>query len=152
MCVLPIVAATLLGFPYMADAQSTEPLTFSVHANPEQRRAPGSSLNDHILTFNVPVQVPHVILPPGTYIFRPISQGVIQVLGSNGSRVCATFFTFPATKDGLTSMGEVTFQRIADDMPIRLIAWYPWIGTGFQPVYPKSDKLSICGQPESRPR
>ena len=149
--VLPVAAAALLGSAHVAAAQSPEPQWFHVHATLDQGHVRGSSPYDQVLTFSVPVQVPRVILPAGTYIFRPVSSGVVEVLTANGSHV-TTFLTVPATKVDVKSVGEALFLRIRDDMPIKLMAWYPEFGTGFQPVYPKSDKVSIYGAPKTADR
>jgi hypothetical protein len=151
MCALPIAAATLLGSAHVADAQSTEPQWFYVQASLDRGHLRGSSPSDQVLTFSVPVQVPRVILPAGTYIFRPMSSGVVQVLAANGSHV-TIFMAIPATKADVKHAGEALFLRVRDDVPIKLMAWYPEIGTGFQPIYPKSDKLSVYGAPKAAER
>jgi len=141
--VFMIVGATLLASPHAAGAQSAGPQKFYVTATREKVRAPGASLPDQVLTFSVPVQVPRAVLPAGMYVFRRVSPGVMQVLDPRGSHIYATFPIAPVTKTGVERMGEVRFQRIRDDMPIRLIAWYPPDGIGFHPLYSKSEKAPL---------
>ena len=102
-----------------------------------------SSLSDdHYITFNVPVQLPRVTLPPGTYLFVSAGTNVVRVMSADRSHTFATFFTVPSTRSAKRG-GDVRFQQIrfdvgANGQPVRIIGLYPqgsW--EGVQPLYPK---------------
>jgi len=92
------------------------------------------------LTFNQPVELPHVILPAGTYWFE-IPRGltdrnVVQVFSSDWSHLYATLLTVPAYRVHSTSRTEVTFAERPSSKPEALLNWYyPGRRTGHEFVY-----------------
>lgn len=86
------------------------------------------SSNTNYLTFNTPVALPGVTLPPGTYTFRlpsEISPNVVQVLNQSESRLYFTGMTLPIERPSgapnrMVTMGEAVPGRAA---PIK--AWFP---------------------------
>jgi hypothetical protein len=99
----------------------------------------GSALSpgEHVLSFNIPVEIPGARLPAGPYIFRVLGPRIVQVQSVTRTKVYATFFTIPASGSGDESRERIKFELIEEDAPPRIVAWYlPW-SEGHQFLYPK---------------
>src|SRR5215467_11603087 len=52
-----------------------------------------------IVRFNKPVEIPNLVLEPGTYVFRlanhAVSRDIVHVFNEGETRVFATLFTIP---------------------------------------------------------
>jgi hypothetical protein len=97
------------------------------------------SASDNFLSFSSPVGSPGVGLAPGTYIFRPVTPSVMQVLSEDRSTVYAMFFVTPASRTDVTSEYSVELQRIRDDAPPRIMTLFPpAASTGYQLMYPEA--------------
>jgi len=79
------------------------------------------------LTFKAPVEVPGVVLLPGTYEFRMFDTqsalNCVEILDADGMHVIAIVNTIPATRPepGKT---EVTFQQRSPDSPEAIKDWF----------------------------
>jgi hypothetical protein len=95
-------------------------------------------IDDHYLTFSGPVSIPGVSLGAGTYIFRPVSPGVLQVLSSDRGQTYALMFTASALRDDAADKYEVWFGGSAGaTSPPRILAWFrPNERAGQQFIYP----------------
>ena len=67
----------------------------------------GATITDErtILTFNQPVEIPGMVLPAGTYVFKVVDyamgdRNVIEVLDKNETHVYGTFVTRPVVRLG----------------------------------------------------
>ena len=116
-------------------------LTATVTAMPVDRRV--------IFTFNAPVSIPGVTLPPDTYVFRvanpTMSRDVVQVLSEDGRTLYATFFTMRAALPEAPDQPEVRFLERRSDSPYAIRSWwYPGERTGFEPIYPREQALQLA--------
>ena len=93
-------------------------------------------------TFDQPVALPGVTLPPGKYMFRLVnpmsSSRVVQVLDAEGRKVYATLMSMPAITNGMVpSEPEVRFRETRAGVPHAVQAWwYPGESTGRAFIYP----------------
>jgi hypothetical protein len=110
----------------------------------------GSALSpgEHVLSFNIPVEIPGAQLPAGPYIFRLLGPRIVQVQSVTRSKVYATFFTIEASGTGDESRERIKFQFTSEDAPPRIVAWYlPW-STGHEFLYSKPKRKPV--EPEER--
>jgi hypothetical protein len=100
-------------------------------------------------TFNTPVEVPGVALPPGKYIFRivdPISGGrVVQVVSADGKKPFAMFFTIPAERPTPAEKSEIRFIETSEGAPPAVKTWwYPGETIGREFIYPKEQARRLA--------
>lgn len=104
-----------------------------------------------LFTFNKPVAIPGVTLPPGEYLFRIADPGptgsrrIIQVASPDGRKSYAMLFTYAADRAEVTSSPEVRFMETAADMPSAVGTW--WYGgerTGYEFIYPKAQARKLA--------
>lgn len=94
-------------------------------------------------TFNQPVALPGVTLPPGKYMFRLVdttsSRRIVQVLDAEGKKSYAMLMSMPALSEGVVAeKPEVRFTETRAGVPFALQAWwYPGVSTGHEFIYPK---------------
>ena len=93
-------------------------------------------------TFNQPVALPGMTLPPGKYMFRLVdpmsSRRVVQVLDAKGKKSYGLLMSMPTIADVVPSEPEVRFTETKAGMPHALQAWwYPGESTGREFVYPR---------------
>jgi hypothetical protein len=93
-------------------------------------------------TFNAPVTLPGVTLPPGSYTFQianPLqNRSVVQVRSRDGNNLYATFLTIPYQAPTIPEEPEIRFMERRAEVPFAVSAWwYPGDRTGFEPVYPR---------------
>src|SRR5262245_21779945 len=86
-------------------------LSFVILAVPMSGLAQDASVKV-ILTFSQPVALPHVVLAPGTYLFRSIGSDdhTIQVLDSQGEHIYATILTSTYVSEDEAPKTKVTFE------------------------------------------
>ena len=104
------------------------------------------------LTFNVRVQVPGVVLGPGTYRFHltnaETSRNVVQVLSRDGAIVYAMFNTILDRRSVLTADPVVTFRETpANTPPAVRSLFYSWEAVGYEFVYPAGGPLVVEPSP-----
>ena len=79
-------------------------------------------------TFNQPVQLPGVELPPGEYIFRladpDTSRKVVQVLSADRQEVYAMLHTIPRQRAEAPSDPEISFMETAEGVPPAIQTWW----------------------------
>ena len=98
-------------------------------------------------TFNQPVALPGVTLPPGKYLFRVVdpmsSRRVIQVLDAEGKKSYAMLMTMPKVAGVVPSEPQVSFAERRTGVPYAMEAWwYPGESTGREFIYPKHQQLN----------
>jgi hypothetical protein len=104
-----------------------------------QGQAMPGSINDFFLTFSGPLSVPGVSLARGTYLFRNLSPGVLQVMSADRRATYAMAFTVPVEREVASDRHEVTLgEPVAPGSPQRLVAWWvPGATVGQALIYPK---------------
>ena len=78
------------------------------------------------LTFSAPVRVPGATLPGGTYTFKRVLPGVIQVLSKDHMTLYATFMTMPRLRVERTTKQEVVFGEAPASEPPPVATWFPF--------------------------
>ena len=101
-------------------------------------RLPGA-INDYFLTFSGPFSIPGVSLPPGTYLFRRPSTGVVQVLSADRQQAYAQTMTIPTERAVATNGHEMVFaESDVVGAPRRLVSWFlPGATVGQELIYTK---------------
>jgi hypothetical protein len=78
------------------------------------------------LTFSGAFQLPGVTLPPGTYTFKRVAPGVIQVLSRNHQTLYGTFMTVPTLRSERTVKPEVVFGEAPVGEAPPIVTWFPF--------------------------
>ena len=99
-----------------------------------------------IWTFNEAVQIPGMVLDPGTYVMKralPMTNPqVVRFLDASEKRVYATVFAIPVERQRPTSEPEITFAEARGGAPHALKRWfYPGELTGAEFVYSKESTV-----------
>ena len=94
------------------------------------------------VTFSSPVEIPNIVLPPGTYVFRLLdpaaTQNVVQVLSEDEQRVYATILAIPDYRLKPPDKTVISFEERAAGSPQAIKAWfYPGIRYGEEFIYPR---------------
>ena len=101
-------------------------------------------------TFNQPVEMPGVTLPPGTYIFRfadsSSSRSVMQVQAKDASNKQYGFFlTISAQRPRASNDAELRFLETPAGQPAAVKTWwYPGNTSGREFIYPKSQARRLA--------
>ena len=94
------------------------------------------------LTFNRPVEVPGMILGPGTYVFKLADlsdRNVVQIFNADESHLYEDVLAIPAYRETLTDKAVVIFEERAKGAPEAVATWfYPGDNYGEEFVYPKA--------------
>jgi hypothetical protein len=101
------------------------------------------------LTFSGPVQVPGVVLPAGTYMFKladPDSgRRVIQVWDKEGTKLYTTLLTIPDQMMEAKDDPVVLFTETPSGEPQAVKSWfYTGERNGYEFVYPKDQAMKIA--------
>lgn len=101
------------------------------------------------VTFNNPVEVPGVVLPPGTYVFRllgsPSDRNIVQIFNRHETRIYATLLAIPDYRLQPTGKTVITFEERAAGSPEAIKAWfYPGDDYGQEFVYPKVRAVELA--------
>ena len=96
------------------------------------------------ITFNDSVQVPGMVLAPGTYVFKLLNSAaerhVVQIFNEDHTKLITTVLAIPNERlepAGKTILG---WEERPSDQPMALKAWfYPGDNFGQEFVYPKSE-------------
>ena len=101
-------------------------------------------------TFNQPVELPGVTLPPGTYIFRFVDattgRMVMQVQAKDSSnKNYGLFMTISAQRPKPSDDAELRFLETPAGQPAAVKTWwYPGRTIGREFIYPKSQALRLA--------
>lgn len=101
-------------------------------------------------TFNQPVELPGVTLPPGTYIFRFVDgttgRKVMQVQAKDASsKTYGMFLTINAQRPRPSDDAELRFLETPAGQPAAVKTWwYPGNTIGREFIYPKSQALRLA--------
>jgi hypothetical protein len=93
-----------------------------------------------ILTFNKPVEVPDMVLQPGSYDFKLLDsssdRNIVQISSADGSHFYENVLAIPAYRLETTDKTVVTFEERASGAPNAMATWfYPGDNTGEEFVY-----------------
>jgi hypothetical protein len=102
-----------------------------------------------LLTFSQPVQIPGVVLPAGTYVFKltdtDSSQNVVQVFNADRTVLYATLETIATDRSEPPDHSVVTLAEQGAGQPDVLLKWfYPSLETGHQFLYPKQQEKELA--------
>ncbi len=109
----------------------------ALHADAWDRRT--------VVTFNNPVEIPRVVLGPGTYVVKLVNslsdRNIVQFLNERENHVFATVLAVPDYEPNMIRDHSVfTFEERAADAPKALKTWfYPGDNWGEEFVYPKAE-------------
>lgn len=95
------------------------------------------------MTFTAPVEVPGLVLPAGTYMFRLFDsqsvRNIVEIWNSSGTQLLATVYAVPVYRRTVTANTVVTFETRGPNAPQALDTWfYPGAQYGLQFVYPQT--------------
>jgi len=101
------------------------------------------------VTFAQPVELPNIVLQPGTYVFRlldtPGSRDVVQVFNADETKLYTTILAIPNYRLTPTDKTVMPFKERAPGMPQAMHAWfYPGENFGQEFVYPKARAAEIA--------
>ncbi len=101
-------------------------------------------------TFNQPVELPGVTLPPGTYMFRFVDattgRKVMQVQAKDASsKTYGMFMTISAQRPRPSDDAELRFLETPAGQPAAVKTWwYPGNTIGREFIYPKSQAVRLA--------
>jgi len=101
-------------------------------------------------TFNTPVELPGVTLPPGTYVFRFVDattgRKVMQVQAKDASsKTYGLFLTISAQRPKPSDDAELRFLETPAGAPAAIKTWwYPGNTIGREFIYPKSQARRLA--------
>ena len=114
-------------------------------------RAQGQPLDARTeFTFNQPVELPGVTLPPGTYVFRFVDgttgRKVMQVQAKDASsKTYGMFMTINAQRPRASDDAELRFLETPAGQPAAVKTWwYPGNTIGREFIYPKSQAVRLA--------
>lgn len=101
------------------------------------------------MTFSQPVEIPGMVLPAGTYVFRLAESNsnrhIVQVFNEEENHIFATILAIPNYRIKPAGDTVVHFQERAADTPEAVKAWfYPADNFGQEFVYPKVRAAEIA--------
>jgi hypothetical protein len=104
------------------------------------------------ITFKVPVEIPQMVLRPGTYVFcLTNSQGdrhVVQVFNADQSHLYENVLAIPASRRETTRDLDVTFEERPNGAPQAVKTWfYPGERDGQEFVYPNGNFTTTADLP-----
>ena len=106
-----------------------------------------------VVTFHEPVEIPRVVLGPGTYVVKLVNSSsdrdIVQFLNERGNHVFATVLAIPDYEPNMVRDHSVfTFEERAANSPQALKTWfYPGDNWGEEFVYPKAETVRTVPAP-----
>lgn len=102
-----------------------------------------------IMTFSAPVELPGVVLPAGTYIFKladsQSDRDIVQVFNKDENHLYATILAIPDYRVEPTDKTIVTFSERPAGAPEAIKTWfYPGDSDGYEFVYPKNEAMELA--------
>jgi hypothetical protein len=97
------------------------------------------------MTFSTPVEIPGIVLPAGTYVFKlddsQFDRDIVQVFNRDENHLYANILAIPDSRMEPTDKTVVTFEERATGSPKAIRAWF-YAGNihGEEFVYPKPIK------------
>jgi hypothetical protein len=102
-----------------------------------------------VLSVNEPVQLPTVVLQPGTYVLKLMDsqsdRHIVQVFDKNDQHLITTILAIPNYRMRRTGKTEFQFWETPEGQPKALRAWfYPGDVVGDEFAYPKNMSTQIA--------
>jgi hypothetical protein len=102
-----------------------------------------------VFTFNEPVEIPGMVLPAGTYVFKladsESDRNIVQVFNKDENHLYGTFLAIPDYRMKTPSKPIITFEERAVGSPEAVRAWfYPGDNYGNEFVYPKEKAVELA--------
>ena len=102
-----------------------------------------------IVTFNQPVEIPGIVLPPGAYVFKLMDSAsdrhIVQVFNEDQTHIYATVLAIPNYRLRVTGKTVFTFEERAAGEPPAIKAWfYPGDNFGQEFVYSKRRTAEVA--------
>jgi len=121
----------------------------TVNVRPAAAQGP-QPLDDRTeFTFNAPVELPGVTLPPGTYVFHFLDASnqkkVMQVSAKSDNKNYGIFLTINAIRPKPSDDAELRFLETPAGKPAAVKTWwYPGTTIGREFIYPKSQARRLA--------
>jgi hypothetical protein len=105
------------------------------------------------LKFNQPVELPHVVLPAGSYWFilanSASDRDIVEVFSENWKVELATLFTVPTSRQQSADYTVLKFAERPHNQPEALLKWYyPGRLTGHEFLYSTRNEHRFAGDPK----
>jgi hypothetical protein len=102
-----------------------------------------------VLTVNETIQLPTVVLQPGTYTFKLLDsqsdRHIVQVFDKDGMHLITTILAIPNYRLQPTGKSEFAFWEVPAGQPPAMRAWfYPGDNFGQEFAYPKNMSTQIA--------
>ena len=96
-----------------------------------------------VVTFNTPIELPGIVLPAGTYVFKLMdslsSRNIVQVFNAEETHIYTTILAIPNYRLTRSEKTVMSFAERPIDTPEALRAWfYPGDNFGQEFAYPKA--------------
>jgi hypothetical protein len=103
------------------------------------------------LTFNEPVEVPGMVLTPGTYWFTLANddsdRNIVEIWNADRTHLIKTILAIPDYRLKPSGKTVVHFEERPSDAPEAILSWfYPGDNYGEEFVYPKSRATQLAKQ------
>lgn len=103
-----------------------------------------------IMTVNQAIQVPHKVLPAGTYVIKLLDSAsnrhIVQIFNEDETEILTTVLAIPNYRLDPTGHSVFTFWEMPPGQPPALRAWfYPGDNFGQEFAYPKTEAVTIAG-------
>lgn len=104
-----------------------------------------------VVTFSQPVELPHIVLPPGTYVFKLLDslsdRHIVQVFNKDETKIFATILAIPNYRLEPTGETVIRFTERPQGTPTAMRAWfYPGDNFGQEFVYPKARAVTMAAE------
>jgi hypothetical protein len=101
------------------------------------------------VTFSQPVEIPSMVLPPGTYVFKlldsQIDRNIVQIFSEDKDHVYATILAIPDYRLKPTGNTVIMFEEREAAAPQAIRAWfYPGENYGAEFVYPQPRAAALA--------
>lgn len=101
------------------------------------------------ITFSAPVELPGIVLPAGTYVFKladsPSNRDIVQVFNKDENKIYATILAIPDYRQAPASKTIVNFEERSAGSPEAIKEWfYPGDEYGEEFVYPRTRALRLA--------
>jgi hypothetical protein len=102
-----------------------------------------------VVTVNDTIQLPNVVLQPGTYVFKlldsPSNRDIVQIFDKDETHLITTILALPNYRLQPTGKTVITFWETPAGTPAAVRAWfYPGDNYGQEFVYPKNLSTEIA--------
>jgi hypothetical protein len=102
-----------------------------------------------VVTFSNPVELPGIVLPAGTYVFRLLDslsdRHIVQVFNADETKIFTTILAIPNYRLTPSAETVLRFDERPRHLPEALRAWfYPGDNFGQEFVYPKTRALQLA--------